>query len=65
VVRDPYVFHRTTGPVAVSASGIWALGFASMLMDVSSEMIHALLPIYLTSGLGAAALAVGVIEGNP
>jgi len=34
-----------------------------MLMDVSSEMIHALLPAYLTLGLGASALAVGVIEG--
>lgn len=26
-------------------AGIWALGFVSMLMDVSSEMIHALLPV--------------------
>jgi len=43
--------------------GIWALGFVSMLMDISSEMIHALLPIYLTMGLGATALTVGVIEG--
>lgn len=34
-----------------------------MLMDVSSEMIHALLPIYLVAGLGVSALAVGVIEG--
>src|SRR3981081_3591192 len=32
-------------------------------MDVSSEMIHSLLPLYLTVGLGASALAVGVIEG--
>lgn len=44
-------------------AGIWALGLVSMLMDISSEMIHALLPIYLTVGLGASALAVGVIEG--
>ncbi|MCE5974963.1 MFS transporter [Sinirhodobacter sp. WL0062] len=44
-------------------AGIWALGFVSMLMDISSEMIHALLPIYLTAGLGATALAVGVVEG--
>ncbi|WP_238321255.1 MFS transporter [Thioclava atlantica] len=44
-------------------AGIWALGFVSLLMDVSSEMIHALLPVYLTVGLGATALAVGVIEG--
>ena len=44
-------------------AGIWALGFVSMLMDISSEMIHALLPVYLTVGLGATALAVGLIEG--
>jgi len=34
-----------------------------MLMDISSEMIHALLPVYLVVGLGASALAIGVIEG--
>lgn len=44
-------------------AGIWALGFVSMLMDVSSEMIHALLPVYLVVGLGATALTVGLIEG--
>ena len=43
--------------------GVWVLGFVSLLMDVSSEMIHALLPLYLTVGLGASALAVGLIEG--
>ncbi|HEX7633788.1 MAG TPA: hypothetical protein VF427_00745, partial [Noviherbaspirillum sp.] len=43
--------------------GIWALGLVSMLMDVSSEMIHALLPVYLVSVLGVSALAVGFIEG--
>jgi len=42
---------------------VWALGVVSMLMDVSSEMIHALLPLYLVVGLGASALVVGVIEG--
>ena len=42
---------------------IWTLGFVSMLMDISSEMIHGLLPVYLTVGLGATALAVGIIEG--
>ena len=57
--------ETTTKPAGWRAlpAGIWALGFVSMLMDVSSEMIHALLPIYLTAGLGATALAVGVIEG--
>jgi len=44
-------------------SGIWALGLVSLLMDVSSEMIHALLPIYLVSVLGVSMLTVGVIEG--
>ncbi len=44
-------------------TGIWALGFVSLLMDVSSEMIHALLPVYLVMGLGATALTVGIIEG--
>jgi len=43
--------------------GIWTLGFVSLLMDLSSEMIHALLPIYLVSVLGVSMLAVGVIEG--
>ena len=43
--------------------GIWALGFVSMLMDVSSEMIHALLPVYLVTVLGASATTVGLIEG--
>ncbi|WP_024276043.1 MFS transporter [Hyphomicrobium sp. 802] len=44
-------------------ASIWALGFVSMLMDISSEMIHALLPIYLVTVLGASTLTVGVIEG--
>jgi len=43
--------------------GVWALGFVSLLMDVSSEMIHALLPVYLVVVLGTSMLAVGVIEG--
>lgn len=43
--------------------GIWLLGLVSMLMDISSEMIHALLPIYMVTVLGTSTLAVGVIEG--
>jgi MFS family permease len=42
---------------------IWALGFVSMLMDISSEIIHALLPVYLVTVLGASMLTVGFIEG--
>jgi MFS family permease len=44
-------------------AGVWVLGFVSMLMDISSEMIHALLPLFLVTTLGASALAVGLIEG--
>jgi Na+/melibiose symporter-like transporter len=43
--------------------GVWALGFVSLLMDISSEMIHALLPLYLVTVLGTSMLTVGVIEG--
>jgi len=42
---------------------IWVLGLVSMLMDISSEMIHALLPLYLVTVLGASNLTVGFIEG--
>ena len=42
---------------------VWALGLTSMLMDVSSEIIHALLPVYLTAVLGISVAAVGWIEG--
>lgn len=42
---------------------IWALGFVSLLMDISSEMIHSLLPLFMVGVLGASALTVGLIEG--
>src|SRR5271157_6184677 len=42
---------------------IWTLGFVSLLMDVSSEMVHALLPVFLVNELGASLAAVGLIEG--
>lgn len=44
-------------------SGIWVLGFVSMLMDISSEMIHSLLPLFMVGTLGASGLVVGLIEG--
>ena len=43
--------------------GIWALGFVSMFMDISSEMIHGLLPVFLVTVLGASTEMVGLIEG--
>ena len=42
---------------------IWALGFVSLLMDVSSELIHSLLPVFMFTVLGVSALTIGLIEG--
>lgn len=42
---------------------IWALGFVSLLMDISSEMIHALLPVFLVTTLHAGTEMVGLVEG--
>jgi MFS family permease len=62
--------HEVTPPRTEGAAAhpripaaIWALGFVSLLMDVSSELIHGLLPVFLTTALGASAFAVGLIEG--
>jgi MFS family permease len=52
---------RNGGPVLPRS--IWALGMVSMFMDISSEMIHALLPVFLVTVLGASAVMVGLIEG--
>lgn len=43
--------------------GVWVLGFVSLLMDTSSEMIHALLPVFLVGTLGASTVVVGLVEG--
>ena len=43
--------------------GVWMLGFVSLFMDMSSELVHAILPVYLTTVLGLSVLAVGIIEG--
>jgi MFS family permease len=43
--------------------GVWLLGFVSLFMDVSSEMVHALLPVFLVTRLGASMLELGLIEG--
>jgi len=42
---------------------VWALGLVSLFMDLSSELVHALLPLYMTGVLGASMVAVGVVEG--
>jgi MFS family permease len=42
---------------------VWMLGLVSLLMDISSEMVQTLLPLYLAGGLGASAVTIGFIEG--
>ena len=54
--------NKTTTLKQIPA-GVWVLGLVSMLMDVSSEMIHSLLPLFMITTLGASAFAVGLIEG--
>ena len=44
--------------------GIWALGLVSLFMDMSSELIHSLLPVFVVGTLGASTLALGLIEGG-
>ncbi|TBR76343.1 MAG: MFS transporter [Burkholderiaceae bacterium] len=44
-------------------AGVWTLGFVSLLMDVSSEMIHSLLPMFMVTTLGISVAAVGLLEG--
>ena len=44
-------------------AGIWALGFGSLFMDISSELIHGLLPVFMVTALGASMVTVGIIEG--
>lgn len=43
---------------------VWVLGFVSLLMDVSSEMIHAILPLFMAQSLGATAFWIGLTEGG-
>ncbi|MDR6472197.1 MFS family permease [Paraburkholderia graminis] len=51
------------GTLSQIPRGIWMLGFVSMFMDISSEIIHSLLPMFLVTSLGASAMMVGLIEG--
>lgn len=53
---------RERGLRAIPRS-VWVLGFVSMFMDISSEIVHALLPLFLTVSLGASVAIVGLIDG--
>ena len=56
----PVVTHATAKSVP---TGVWALGFVSLFMDASSELVHSLMPLFLIGTLGASALMVGLISG--
>lgn len=56
---DPYT---PPTPIRIPRT-VWVLGFVSMLMDISSEAIHSLLPVFMLTVLGASATTIGVIEG--
>lgn len=53
----------TRTPAAHIPKTVWLLGLVSMLMDISSEMIHGLLPVFMVTVLGASATTIGAIEG--
>jgi MFS family permease len=50
-------------PSRAMPASVWVLGFVSLLMDLSSELIHSLLPVFMVTVLGTSVLAVGLIEG--
>lgn len=53
----------TPAPWRSLPAGIWVLGFGSLFMDISSELIHSLLPVFMVTTLGASMVTVGIIEG--
>ncbi len=63
VYSDLEALREITMPHLPLPRSVWALGFVSLFMDISSEMIHALLPLYMVGVLGTSVLAVGLIEG--
>ena len=56
------MIRRVTGLRAIPKA-IWIIGFVSLLMDVSSESIHSVLPLFMVNTLGVSVLAVGIIDG--
>ncbi|HYT97785.1 MAG TPA: MFS transporter, partial [Casimicrobiaceae bacterium] len=49
--------------LAAIPRGVWALGIVSLCMDLSSELIHSLLPLYMAVALGASTFTIGIVEG--
>jgi len=63
IVKGNATERGRSGINAPPPRAVWALGLVSLFMDISSEMIHGLLPVFLTSVLGAGTEIVGLIEG--
>ena len=61
--KSPQSCNTTPAAWRALPAGIWALGFGSLFMDMSSELIHSLLPVFMVTALGASMVTVGVIEG--
>ena len=61
--------HNPESPVSKPGSdhklprSIWILGFVSMFMDISSELVHSLLPVFMATVLGASMVTIGFVEG--
>jgi len=60
---NPESTAYTKGIYRKLPKGIWVLGFVSMFMDVSSELVHSLLPIFMVTALGASMVTIGMVEG--
>jgi len=60
---NPESIAFTEGIYRKLPKGIWVLGFVSMFMDVSSELVHSLLPIFMATVLGASMVTIGIVEG--
>ena len=60
---QPAAAHRLRSLLRKLPVGIWGLGLTSMFMDISSELVHSLLPLLMSGVLGAGMLTIGLIEG--
>lgn len=65
-MSSPPSNRSRSSPIASSLAlpaGIWALGLGSMFMDISSELIHSLLPLFMVTVLGSSMVTIGIVEG--
>ena len=62
-VEDKVRLPQGVAAIRTVPRSVVALGFVSLFMDISSEIVHSLLPVFLIAVLGASALSVGLIEG--